>query len=171
MVRSFISLLVAFVSLAGPARAQNRDSLPPQAVRLIEGGPREWFGGTRKAIAATFGRPDSVEVRLVSNVHDSRSIDSIITWHYSAATMVFYAVTRSHRDLLREGTIGGAAYLKRSPLPLGATVPQVRAFFHDPSGGSTPHMLYSTESELTHTLELWFESDRLVRLRWVYPID
>ncbi len=29
MVRSFISLLVAFVSLAGPARAQNRDSLPP----------------------------------------------------------------------------------------------------------------------------------------------
>jgi len=171
MVRSFISLLVVFVSLAGPARAQNEDSLPPQAVRLIEGGPREWFGGTRKAIAATFGRPDSVEVRLVSNVHNSRSIDSIVTWHYPAATMVFYAVTRSHRELLREGTIGGARYLKRSPLPLGATVPQVRAFFHDPSGGSTPHMLYSTESELTHTLELWFERDRLVRLRWVYPID
>ena len=171
MVRSLITLLIACASLAGPVRAQNGDSLPPQAVRLIEGGPREWFGGTPKAIAATFGRPDSVEVRPVSNVHDSRSIDSMVTWHYPAATMVFYAVTRSHRDLLREATIGDARYLKRSPLPLEATVPQVRAFFRDPSGGSTPHMLYSTESELTHTLELWFESDRLVRLRWVYPID
>jgi hypothetical protein len=171
MVRSFIFPVVALASVAGAARAQDADSLPAQAVRLIEGGPRQWFGGTRKTIAAIFGRPDSVEVRLVSNRHDSRSIDSIVTWHYPAASMVFYVVTRSHSDLLREGTIGDARYLKQSPLRLGATAPQVRAFFHDPSSGSTPHMLYSTESELTHTLELWFEDDRLVRLRWVYPLD
>ncbi len=32
-------------------------------------------------------------------------------------------------------------------------------------------MAYSTHFSGTHTRELWFENDGLVRMRWVYPID
>ena len=167
-----IGLLIAAVTLlVGSTRGQEPDSLPEQAVQLIDGGPRQWFGSDRNAIQVAFGRPNSIDGRTVRNRHDSTSVDSIVTLRYGTAIYVFYAVTKSHGDLLLEATIWDPRYLKRSPLQLGASVSDVRRFFNDPSRGSTPYMTYSTAFEYTHTLELWFKNDRLVRMKWVYPVD
>jgi hypothetical protein len=170
-VRGIGSLIVAWALLVGSAVAQDPASLPREAVQLIQGGPRQWFGDARPAIQGAFGRPDRIELHTVRNRHDSTSVDTIVTLRYRTATYVFYTVTKSHGDILLEGTIWDSRYLKRSPIRLGATVSEVRGFFHDTSRGSTPHMTYSTDFSGMHTLELWFENDRLVRMRWVYPID
>ncbi len=169
--RSVLSVIVALALPIGIASAQAVDSLPGPAVQLIEGGPRDWFGHTRQAIVAVFGRPDNIGVETVRNQDDSLSIDSILTLHYRAATFVFYAVTALRNDLLAEVTAWDPAYLKRSPLRLGATLSEVRKFFNDASHGSIPHTTYTSSTPLPHTLELWFEHDRLIRLKWEYPID
>jgi hypothetical protein len=118
-----------------------------------------------------FGQPDSINVNAVRNRYDTSSIDTIVTLRYRAAIYVFYAVTRSHGDILLQGVISDPRHLKRSPIQLGATVAEVRRFFNDASRGPSAHMIYSTDFSGTHTLELWFENDRLIRMRWVYPID
>ena len=32
-------------------------------------------------------------------------------------------------------------------------------------------MLYSTSEDILDHLELWFDQDRLVRLKWIYGVD
>jgi hypothetical protein len=162
LILGIVGLTVFFRSVNG----QDSDSLPPQAAHLIEAGPREWFGGTRNAIVAALGRPDSTVVQTVPNRHHAAAVDSIVRLRYPEAAFVLYG-----KDLLFEVTIWGPRYLHHSPLKLGATAPAVRRFFHDPSSGSTPHMTYSSGSLVPHTLELWFENDRLMRMEWRYTID
>ena len=98
--------------------------------------------------------------------HNAATVDSILALRYPKATFVFYG-----KDLLFEATIWDRRYLTHSPLQLGATIPAVRRFFNDPSRGSTTHMMYSSLSVVSHTLELWFAKDRLTRLKWRYTID
>jgi len=93
------------------------------------------------------------------------SLDSLFTFHYDGATFVFY------NDMLIEATLWRSRFLKRSPIALGASVADVRSYFGDPSHGSTPHMFYSTTGGIVDHLELWFEKDHLVRLKWIYGAD
>ncbi len=171
-MRQLLAILApGFLLLAPSSPAQSTDSLPLQAIQLIEGGPGDWIGNTRDRIVTALGRPNRLELRTLQNQDDTLSTDSIVTLHYPAATFVIYVATSVHNDLLGEVTIWGAAYLKQSPIKLGATLRQVRAYFDDTSRSPTQHLVYSHDTPLPHRLEFWFVKNQLVRLQWAYPID
>ena len=170
-MRLRLSLTAAVcLTLAHAASAQVRDTLPSHARQFITGGPLQWWGDTRAALIARFGPPDSTQSRIRRNAYDTLSIDTVVTHHYAGATFVYYVASSLHRDLFEEATVWAPQYLDESPLKLGATVAVVRTYFADASHGSTPLMVYEA-GELATRLELWFTDDRLVRLRWQYPID
>jgi hypothetical protein len=172
MIRQLLAILApGFLLWTTSSRAQGTDSLPLQAIQFIEGGPGDWIGNTRDRIVTALGRPNGVEVRTIRNQDDTLATDSIVTLHYAAATFVLYVATTVHSDFLAEATVWGAAYLKQSPIKLGATLLQVRAYFGDTSRGPTPQLVYSHDTPLPHRLELWFENNKLVRLQWEYPVD
>ncbi len=147
------------------------DSAQDQANLFIEGGPRRWFGETRPRVRTALGEPARVESRPDTSQADSLHLDSLVTFHYKGATFVFYTLDGFHDDELVSVTITGASFLKASPLPLGATVAQVRSYFGDSSQGSTPLLRYTSYGGIQNDLELSFEDDRLVKLQWYYGLD
>ena len=171
-MRTTVLLVTIITSFAGTrlGSAQGDDSVPARAESLMSGGPRAWFGQTRAAITASLGRPTRVESRT-AYPNKPRSRDSLVTFHYDGATFVFYITKGATSDILTEATVWQSNLLNRSPIILGASVGDVRSFFGDPSSGSTPHMFYSTTDVILDHLELWFDEDRLVRLKWIYGID
>lgn len=164
-------VVATFASFIAPqlATAQS-DSAEARAEALISGGPRAWFGDTRGAIMTALGR----RARYDSRPWDPKqptAPDSVVTFHYDGATVVFFTSHGLHEDFIREVTIWAPRFLKPSPIPFGATVAQVREYFGDSSSGPTPHMVYSSTGGLVDRLELWFERDRLVRVKWIYGVD
>src|SRR2546430_17249223 len=70
-------LIAAVTLLVGSTRGQEPDSLPEQAVQLMDGGPRQWFGSDRNAIKAAFCRRNRIDGRTVRNRYAYSSTDSI----------------------------------------------------------------------------------------------
>ena len=165
------TILTGLILASRPTSAQGADSLPLQAVLLIEGGPQEWWGKDRSSIIAAFGAPDSISIRTLQNRHDTLFIDSIATLHYRGATFVYYVATSLQKDILGEATIWSTRFLTPCPIKLGAPVAQVRAYFGDRSRSSTQRLAYSSDSPLPFKLEMRFENDRLTQLKWAYPVD
>lgn len=165
----FVAILSSFAGMR-LGYAQGDESVPARAESLMSGGPREWFGQTRGAIVAALGRPTQVESRTAFP-NQPRSRDSLVTFHYDGAAFVFLTTKGLDHDILTAATVWQSRFLEHSPIILGASVANVRSFFGDPSSGSTPHMLYSTSEGILDHLELWFDQDRLVRLKWIYGVD
>jgi hypothetical protein len=138
--------------------------------QFISGGPRAWFGRTRAQIRAAFGPPERSEGRP-NTTAGGGPLDSLVTFHYPQAEFAFYTTGSAHADQLLQVTVWDARFLQRSPLQVGSTVTEVRAYFGDAAQGSTPVMRYTTGGGIPDDLELWFEHDRLVKLRWTYGFD
>ena len=138
---------------------------------FIEGGPREWFGETRKRVRAALGEPDRIEGHPDTSKLSDPNVDSLVTFHYQGATFVFYTLDGVHDDELIDAAISDARFLRSSPIQLGSTPAQVRSYFGDPSQGSTPQMEYTSFGGIPNHLVLSFDSDRLVKLRWIYGLD
>jgi len=165
----FVTVITSFASIRLGC-AQGDDAAPARAESLMSGGPREWFGQTRAAVVAALGRPIRVESRT-AYPNKPRSLDSLVTFDYDGATFVFYTTRGDAHDILTKATVWQSHLLSHSPITLGASVADVRSFFGDSNQGSTPHMLYSTTDGILDHLELWFDQDRLVRLKWIYGVD
>jgi hypothetical protein len=163
-------------SLRATARADTvsadsgRDAADQRRDQFIGGGPRTWFGKTRARIEALFGPPERIEGQP-STTEGGGQRDSLVTSYYPEAAFVFYTSGESHEDQLAQVTIWDARFLKPSPIQLGSTVAEVRSFFGDSAQGSTPLMRYTTAGGIGDVIELWFEHDRLVKLRWTYGFD
>lgn len=167
------SAQAAYRDLVSPGHA-SADSTQPRRDELIEGGPRTWFGQPRTRIIAAFGPPDRINAHpdtSGSNAGYSDKVDSLVTFDYNGATFVFYTLDGFHDDELIAVTIWDARFLQLSPIQLGSTVREVRSYFGDDAQGSTSRMRYSSSGGIVDQLELWFESDRLVRLEWTYGLD
>jgi len=165
----FVAIIASFAGIR-LAYAQDDESAPARAESLMSGGPRAWFGQTRATIVAALGRPARIESRT-AYPNKPRSRDSLVTFDYDGATFVFYTTKGDAHDILTKATVWQAHFLNHSPITLGASVADVRSFFGDSNQGSTPHMLYSTTDGILDHLELWFDQDRLVRLKWIYGVD
>ena len=152
------------------AKAQSGDSVEARAEALISEGPRHWFGDTRATIITALGPPTRHDSRP-TYPNQPKAPDSVVTFHYSGATIVFYTSHGMHEDFIREVTVSNSRFLRPSPIGLGALVADVRAYFGDSSSGATPHMVYSSTGGLVDRLELWFDQGRLVRLKWIYGVD
>jgi len=148
---------------------QPSDTAQLRRDRFISDGPRAWFGRTRARITAAFGPPDKIEGKA-SATEGGGPLDSLVTFHYPRAEFAFYIRGNAHEDLLLQVTISDARFLKSSPIPLGSTVADVRSYFGDSDHGETSSLRY-TRPGIGDDLELWFEHDRLVKLRWTYGFD
>jgi hypothetical protein len=156
---------------AGLASADSgSDTAAQRRDQFIGGGPRAWFGRTRAKIKLAFGPPERIESHP-NATEGGGQLDSVVTFHYPHAEFAFYTTGGVHEDQLLQATIWETRFLKPSPLPLGSTVAEVRAFFGDSAQGATPLVRYTTGGGIPDDLELWFEHERLVKLRWTYGFD
>jgi hypothetical protein len=153
-----------------PSADSGSDTAAARRDRFISGGPRAWFGRTRAQITAVFGPPERIEGQPDTTAGGGQP-DTLVTLSYQRAAFVFYSGGGAHEDLLLQVTLWDARYLKPSPLPLGSTVAEVRAFFADSAPGATPLLRYTTGGGIPDDLELWFDGERLVKLRWTYGFD
>jgi hypothetical protein len=153
-----------------PSADSGRDTAEARRDQFISGGPRAWSGRTRARIRAAFGPPERIEAHPDAT-EGSGPQDSLVTFQYARAAFAFYTGGGAHEDQLLQATIWDARFLKRSPIQLGSTVAEVRSFFGDSAQGSTALMRYTTGGGIPDDLELWFEQDRLVKLRWTYGFD
>ncbi len=164
-----VTIISALLSTQG-AYAQSGESVEARADSLISGGPRHWFGDSRAAIVAKFGRPVRTDSR-VAFPDTPRAPDRLVTFHYNGASFVFYTASGLHDDFLTEVSVWDPQFLGPSPVTIGMAVAEVRRYVGDSSTGPTPHMLYSTTEALPDHLELWFREGRVVRLKWIYGVD
>lgn len=155
---------------AGLASADSgSDTAAQRRDQFIGGGPRAWFGRTRAKIKVAFGPPERIEGHP-NATEGGGQLDSVVTFHYPHAEFAFYTTGGLHEGQLLQATIWDARFLKPSPIQLRSTVAEVRTFFGDAAQGSTANMRY-TKGGIGDELELWFEHDRLVKLRWTYGFE
>ena len=158
------------------ALAQEPDQKTKTRVEwFIYEAPAKWFGNSRRAITSTLGVPVEVSIRLTPNPQDTSVADSVFTLQYDSATFVIYSVTQFHHEFLVEATVTGSRYLRKSPLPFGTPLAQVRGYFGDSSSGPTPSLLYScwwcTDPVSGTSVALSFRDGRLVVVKWTHAID
>jgi hypothetical protein len=152
-----------------PSADSSSDTAGARRDQFISGGPRAWFGRTRARIRAAFGSPERIEGHP-NATEGGGPLDSLVTFHYARAAFAFYTKGGAHDDQLLQATIWDARFLKPSPMRLGSTLAEVRAFLGDSAQGSTASLRY-TRGGIGDDLELWFEHDRLVKLAWTYGFD
>jgi len=164
--------------LLGPISALSQEPDQKTKARVewfINEAPAKWFGNTRHAITAALGVPVAVSIRLNPNPQDTSITDSVFTLQYDSASFVIYSLAQSHHEFLVEATVTGSRYLRKSPLPFGTPLADVRDYFGDSSSGPTPGLLYSCTWCVTPvsgtSVALSFRDGRLVVVKWTYAID
>jgi len=159
-----------------PARCQEPNAETRQRAQwFIYDAPGQWFGNTRDSIIAKLGRPVSVSFRLNPNPQGTLTADTVCTVEYDSASFVIYAVTQPRHEFLVGVTVAGSRYLRLSPLPFGARLSRVRAFFGDSSRANTSSLTYyctwCDDTVQGTSVTLWFRDGRLAGAKWDYKID
>ncbi|HUF13165.1 MAG TPA: hypothetical protein VMN78_08705 [Longimicrobiales bacterium] len=129
-------------------------------------------GLDRAQTVGRLGAPERIEAQPVTNRHDPRITDSIVTLHYPDARYVFYVVTQADRDLLDLAVIRSNRHLRYAPPGIGTPVDSVRALLGEPVAARFDLLEYdclTCEVPLPVTFEL--RDGRVHRILFDYYVD
>jgi hypothetical protein len=90
--------------------------------------------GVRKAVAAQFGRPDSVRVQPAPNPHRPAQTDTVVDVFYPGLRLHYWVVglSQPQTDILLEADVSDNKYLKYPRLGIGATAGEIESALGEP---------------------------------------
>jgi hypothetical protein len=181
----FAQALAAAFMLAGAGC--NRTAPPPvdaaaDSLGAAASGAETFFryglvqtGGTRAALQAKLGDPDSITARPVQNRHDSTQTDSVLVAHYPGLAVEIYRVTNGGRELTSSVRITDNRYIEASsPIRIGLTQDDIANVMGPPTERTGETLVYAcpTCTELgNERIEVTLADGRIAAITIFYSID
>ena len=108
-------------------------SAPPDSLRddLVEHGLRVL--GSRKAVIAQLGQPDSIRSQTQQNKYNAAQTDSTVDLFYPGLRLYYYVVAeKPNRDILQSADVWNNRYLKYPEIGVGASAAAVVSALGEP---------------------------------------
>jgi hypothetical protein len=129
----------------------------------------------RKAVAAQFGRPDSVRVQPAPNPHRPAQIDTVVDVFYPGLRLHYWVVgvTQPQTDILLEAEVSDNKYLKYPQLGIGATASEIASALGEPAERTTDSYGYSCALHIMSGADVSFHfaGGRVTRVDYRWEAD
>lgn len=98
----------------------------------------------RKAVAAQFGRPDSVRMQPAPNPHRPAQTDTVVDVFYPGIRLHYWVVGATQPyDILLEAEVSDNRYLKYAELGIGASATEITTALGEPAERADDSYKYS----------------------------
>ena len=128
----------------------------------------------RKAVAAQFGRPDSVRLQPAPNPHRPAQMDTIADVFYPGIRLHYWVVGASQPyDILLEADVSDNKYLKYPQLGIGATPSEIANALGDPAQRTDERYSYSCALHIMSGADVSFHftAGRVARVDYRWEAD
>ena len=128
----------------------------------------------RRAVAAQFGRPDSVRANPAPNPHRPAQMDTVVDVFYRGIRLHYWAVNANPPyDLLLEADVSDNKYLKYPQYGIGATASEITSAFGEPHERMGDTYKYSCALHVMSGSDVSFHFDggRVIRVDYRWEAD
>ena len=129
----------------------------------------------RKAVAAQFGRADSVRSKPAPNTHDPAQMDTVVDVFYPDLVLHYAVLGRSggDTDILMEADIANNRYLKYPALGVGASLEDIIRALGEPHERTNNTISYTCALHIMSGARVTFHlaSGRVTMVEYYYDTD
>jgi hypothetical protein len=128
----------------------------------------------RKAVAAQFGRPDSMRMQPASNPHTSVQIDTVVDVFYPGIRLHYWVVAAAKPyDILLEAAVFDNRYLKYAKIGVGARATDIRTALGEPGEQTDDSYTYSCALHVMSGADVSFHfaAGRVTRVVYRWEAD
>ena len=131
--------------------------------------------GRRKAVAARFGRPDSVQSQVIPNKYTNGQMDTVMHVFYPALRLeyIVLGVTKGETDILLEADVSDNRYLRYPAFGVGARVAEIVSAFGEPEERRDDTISYTCAMHVMSGSTVYFhlDGDRVKYLVYRWDAD
>ncbi len=128
----------------------------------------------RRAVAARFGRPDSVRANPIPNIHRPAQIDTVVDVFYPGIQLHYFAINATPAyDILQEAHVSDNKYLKFPSLGIGATASEITRALGPPHEQTEDTYKYSCALHVMSGADVTFHfaGGRVTRVDYFWESD
>jgi hypothetical protein len=128
----------------------------------------------RKAVAAQFGRPDSVRMQPAPNPHRPAQMDTVVDVFYHGIRLHYWVVGATQPyDILLEADVSDNRYLKYPKLGIGASTTEITTALGEPGAGADDSYTYSCALYIMSGADVSFHfaAGRVTRVVYKWEAD
>ena len=128
----------------------------------------------RRAVAAQFGRPDSVRANPIPNIHRPEQTDTVVDVFYPGIHLHYFAINATPPyDILQEAHVSDNKYLKFPQFGIGATAGEITNALGEPHERTGDTYKYSCALHIMSGADVTFHfvGGRVTRVDYFWESD